>query len=115
MSVSHAHDGLACLSDRLGRLVDPRRSRGVRHPLVAVLGVLVIVTRAGAAVNYRQMGSVAADRPQCLLKRLGVRWNIRCRSRVAPSSGTSRRMLIGLNADALDVLVGGWLREHGGL
>jgi predicted transposase YbfD/YdcC len=112
VSVSHAHDGLGCLLDSLGRLLDPRRPRGVRHPLVAVLGVLVIATLAGAA-NYRQMGSVAADLPQCLLNRLGVRWNLRCRRRVAPSSGTLRRMLIALDADTLDAVVGEWLREHG--
>ncbi|MEV0409182.1 transposase family protein [Actinoallomurus sp. NPDC050550] len=36
----------------LAGIGDPRRTRGIRHPFVAVLGVAVVATLAGAA-NYR--------------------------------------------------------------
>jgi predicted transposase YbfD/YdcC len=78
---------------------------------VAVLGVVVVATLAGAA-NYREMGSMAADLPQSLLALLGARWCPARRRRVAPSAGTLRRVLIALDADALDRAWGAWLREH---
>lgn len=111
MSVSHAQEGVSSLPAVLGQILDPRARRGVRHDLVAVLGVVVVVTLAGAA-NYREMGSVAADLPQSLLALLGVRWHPARRRRVAPSAGTLRRVLIALDTDALDRAVGAWLREH---
>jgi predicted transposase YbfD/YdcC len=78
---------------------------------VAVLGVAVVVTLAGAA-NYRELGSVAADLPQQLLRLLGARFHLLTGRFAAPSAGTLRRVLLGLDADALDAAVGGWLRKH---
>jgi predicted transposase YbfD/YdcC len=95
----------------LAGVTDPRDPRGVRHPLLAVLGVAVVATLAGA-VNYRELGSVAADLPQRLLRLLGARWD-RARLRWgAPSGATLRRVLIELDADELDAAVGAWLRKH---
>jgi hypothetical protein len=84
--VSHACQGVSSLLAMLGQIVDPRARRGIRHALVAVLGVVVVVTLAGAA-NFREMGSTAADLPQSLLALLGVRWHPLCGVRVAPSAG----------------------------
>jgi len=109
--VSHAHVETSSLLEMLAGIADPRDPRGVRHPLVAVLGVAVVATLAGAA-NYRELGSVAADLPQRLLRLLGARWDRLRRRFAAPSAGTLRRVLIGLDADDLDQKVGGWLREH---
>jgi hypothetical protein len=58
----------------LAGIRDPRDPRGVRHRLVAVLGAAVVATLAGAA-NYRELGSVAADLPQELLRLLGACWD----------------------------------------
>jgi hypothetical protein len=58
----------------LAGIRDPRDPRGVRHRLVAVLGVAVVATLAGAA-NYRELGSVAADLPQELLRLPGACWD----------------------------------------
>lgn len=113
MSVSHARTAVSSLLAMLAQIADPRDPRGVRHALVAVLGVVVVATLTGAA-NYREMGSVAADLPQSLLALLGVRWHPLRGRRVAPSVGTLRRVLIDLDADALDRAVGAWLREHAG-
>ncbi len=111
MSVSHDRAEVSSLLEMLAGITDPRDPRGVRHPLLAVLGVTVVATLAGA-VNYRELGSVAADLPQRLLGLLNARWDrVRQRS-AAPSAGTLRRVLIELDADELDAAVGAWLREH---
>jgi hypothetical protein len=79
--------------------------------LPAVLGVAVVATLAGAA-NYRELGLVAADLPQQMLRLLGARFHLVVCRFVAPSAGTLRRVLLGLDANALDVAVGAWLRAH---
>lgn len=105
MPVSHAQAEVSSLLEMLAGITDPRDPRGIRHRLLAVLGVAVVATMAGAA-NYRELGSVAADLPQRLLHILGARWD-RARHRLAaPSAGTLRRVLIGLDADELDAAVG---------
>jgi hypothetical protein len=53
--VSQARGVVSSLLEMLAGIRDPRGPRGVRHRLVAVLGV---ATLAGAA-NYREPGSVA--------------------------------------------------------
>src|SRR5438105_2017423 len=95
----------------LADITDPRDPRGARHPLVAVLGVAVVATLAGAA-NYRELGSVAAGLPQELLSLLGARWDPAGLAFIAPSAGTRRRVLDALDAGELDRAVGAWLREH---
>jgi predicted transposase YbfD/YdcC len=95
----------------LAGITDPRDPRGVRHPLLAVLGVAVVATLAGAA-NFRELGLVVADLPQHLLALLGARWEWARRRFAAPSAATLRRVLIGLDADELDTAVGAWLRAH---
>jgi hypothetical protein len=95
----------------LAGFADPRRPRGVRHALVAVLGVAVVATLSGAS-NYRELGSVAVDFPQRLLECLGARFDPGKGCSVAPSAGTLRRVLIAIDADELDRRVGAWLREH---
>jgi predicted transposase YbfD/YdcC len=99
------------LLEMLAGITDPRDPRGVRHPLVVVLGVAVMATLAGAA-NYRELGSVASDLPQRLLRLLGARWDRARRALAAPSGATLRRVLTRLDADELDAAVGAWLREH---
>jgi predicted transposase YbfD/YdcC len=92
-------------------VTDLRDPRGVRHPLVAVLGVAVMATLAGAA-NYRELGSVASDLPQRLLGLLGARWDQARRALAAPSGATLRRVLTRLDADELDAAVGAWPRRR---
>jgi hypothetical protein len=68
--VPHARAAISSLLVMLADITDPRDPRGARHPLVAVLGVAVVATLAGAA-NYRELGTVAAGLPQELLSLLG--------------------------------------------
>jgi len=83
MSVSHARvhpalppvvvtgDEIAGLLEVLGRVPDPRKPRGVRHALVAVLMISVIAVLAGAQ-NFREMGDEAADLPTQILAQVGA-------------------------------------------
>lgn len=88
MPVSHAQAEVSSLREMLAGITDPRDPRGIRHRLLAVLGVAVVATLAGAA-NYRELGSVAADLPQRLLHILGVRWDQARHRLAAPSAGNA--------------------------
>ena len=86
MSVSHSAPGqsnrawtagagdpveadISGLLSMLASVPDPRGRRGRQYPLEFILAVCVVAMLAGA-VNYREIGSHAADMPQELLRRL---------------------------------------------
>jgi hypothetical protein len=52
MPVLHVRVKISSSLEILAGVTDPRDPRGVQHPLVAVPGVAVMATLAGAA-NYR--------------------------------------------------------------
>jgi len=99
------------LVELFGRVTDPRKPRGVRHRIAAVLTVAVFAVLAGAR-NYRQIGDTVADLPQELLALAGVRPHQRTGWRRPPSEPTIRRIIEGIDAAQADALVGGWLRER---
>jgi predicted transposase YbfD/YdcC len=99
------------LVELFGRVSDPRKPRGVRHHIAAVLTVTVFAVLAGAA-NYRQIGDAVADLPQELLALAGVRRHRRSGRCQPPSEPTIRRVVEGIDAGQADTLVGGWLRER---
>lgn len=101
---------MAGLLETLGRVADPRARRGRRHELTCVLAVAVVAVLAGAR-NFRQIGSHAQDLPAGLLTALGARFCLRARARVAPSESRLRWVLQNVDAAALDLLIGSWLRE----
>ncbi|CNF75864.1 Transposase [Mycobacterium tuberculosis] len=108
MSGSHARS-LPSLLEALEGLTDPRERRKIRHRLVAVPAVALVATLGGAR-NCREMGSAAGDFSHGLLSLLQVRRHPLKRRRVAASASTNRRVLIGVDADALDRVIAGWLR-----
>jgi predicted transposase YbfD/YdcC len=91
----------ASLLAMLGQVVDPRKRRGVRHRLAAVLAIAVVATLAGAR-SFTAIAEWAADAPDDALQRLGVR-------RRPPSEPTIRRLLTRLPADTLDAVIGAWM------
>jgi hypothetical protein len=66
--------------------------------------------RAGRARNFRELGDQAADLPQGVLARLGGKPHPLRRKIIAPSETRLRTLIQDLDADALDELIGGWLR-----
>jgi predicted transposase YbfD/YdcC len=85
----------------LRAVTDPRCRRGVRHQLVAVLGVAVCAVLAGAR-SYVAIAEWAQDLPLAVRRRLRI-------ERVAPSESAIRRVLQAIDPHLLDRVVSNWL------
>ena len=98
-------EGEGGLIEMLRTLVDPRKRRGVRHPLVTVVAISVCAALSGAR-SFKAIAEWAKDLSRDTLRRLGSqRWR-------PPSEPTVRRVLQKLDADRLDVEIGRWLLPH---
>ncbi len=99
-------EGEGGLIETLRTLTDPRKRRGVRHPLVTVVAISVCAALSGAR-SFKAIAEWAKDLSRDVLRRLGSnRWT-------APSEPTIRRVLQKLDADRLDAEIGPWLLQHG--
>jgi hypothetical protein len=85
----------------LAKVSDPRKTRGCRHRLVAVLAVSVCAVLAGAR-SYVAIAEWAHDLPVGARVRLGI-------GRRPPSESTIRRILQAVDLDALDAALSSWL------
>lgn len=95
-------EGEGGLMDLLRRVVDPRKTRGVRHPVVTIVAIAICAALSGAR-SFAAIGEWAQDLNRETLKRLGSkRWT-------PPSEPTLRRVLQRLDADRLDAHIGSWL------
>jgi hypothetical protein len=99
-------EGAGGLIDELKTVVDPRKPRGVRHPVVTVVAIAVCAALSGAR-SFTAIAEWAQGLSREALKRLGSkRWK-------PPSEPTIRRVLQGLNANEVDGQIGRWiLRQH---
>ena len=88
----------------LARIPNPRKPRGVRHRLVAMLGLAVCAVMAGAR-SFVAIAEWAADADEATRAELGAGAVVACES-------TFRRLLQGMDADALDDAVGAWTQER---
>ena len=93
------------LFDRLGQVVDPRKRRGVRHPLQSILAIAACAVLSGAA-SICAIAEWAMHLSAEQLRRFGSR------RPTAPSERTLRRMLGAVDAAAFDRIVGQWAEEH---
>ncbi|MPZ26514.1 MAG: ISAs1 family transposase [Micromonosporaceae bacterium] len=98
----------AGLVAHLATVPDPRDRRGVRHRLASLLSVAVCAVLAGAR-SLTAIGEWAADAPADVLTALGVRADPLTGIMRAPDESTVRRVLVGIDGDALDGAVGAWL------
>lgn len=99
-------EGEGGLIELLRTLMDPRKPRGVRHPLVTVVAISVCAALSGAR-GFRAIAEWAKDLSRDTLRRLGSnRWT-------PPSEPTIRRVLQKLDADRLDAEIGPWLLQRG--
>jgi hypothetical protein len=99
-------EGEGGLMELLRTVVDPRKPRGVRHPVVTVVAIAVCAALSGAR-GFNAIAEWAKDLSRDTLRRLGSgRWT-------PPSEPTIRRVLQKLDADALDGQLGPWLLRHG--
>ncbi|MGC9496952.1 ISAs1 family transposase [Streptomyces sp. WG7] len=95
---------LACLADVLGRLPDPRRTRGRRYRLGSLLA-LCLVAVLGGATSLAAIARFAADTDSELREQLGLPAS-------TPNASTLGRVLARLDGDALDDAVGAWLARY---
>lgn len=92
--------------DLLQTLVDPRKPRGVRHPVVTIVAIATCAALSGAR-SFNAIAEWAQGLSREALRRLGSKpWT-------PPSEPTIRRVLQRLDADRLDGEIGQWLaRRH---
>lgn len=96
-------DGLMPL---LQTLVDPRKPRGVRHPVATVVAIAVCAALTGAR-GFTAIAEWAKDLTPEALRLLGSK------RREPPSEPTIRRVLQRMDADRLDAQIGQWVaRQH---
>ncbi len=93
------------LMDLLKTLVDPRKPRGVRHPVVTIVAIAVCAALSGAR-SFCAIAEWAQGLSRDALRQLGSK------RRTPPSEPTIRRVLQRLNADRLDAEIGEWLALH---
>jgi predicted transposase YbfD/YdcC len=94
----------------LALVPDTRKRRGRRFALVFILAIAVACVLAQAK-SFREIGDHAADLPQEVLARLGGTPHPLLRRIVAPSEKRIRTLIQELDAENLDQLIGGWLRD----
>jgi len=93
---------VAGLIEVLAGVPDPRRRRGVRHPLAVVLALGLCAVVAGAR-SYAAIGQWAGNLSGEQVTRLGL-------SRAStPDASTFRRVFTRLDAGVLDAAVGGFM------
>jgi Domain of unknown function (DUF4338)/DDE_Tnp_1-associated/Transposase DDE domain len=106
-----ALEGGGGLLERLERIADHRKRRGVRHRLASVLAIAACATLAGAR-SLAAIGEWAQDLPQEVLARLGAKYHPDQRRYIPPHDATIRRAIAGVDADALDQVIGEWLLDQ---
>jgi len=92
------------LLEALGRVPDPRTARGVRYPVVAILAVVVCAMLAGAR-SYAAIGEWCADLDAATRHKLGFTGKL-------PGTVTIWRLLVHIDAPALDEVVCVWIRAR---
>ncbi|WP_245880420.1 transposase family protein [Streptomyces zhaozhouensis] len=88
------------LVELLGQVPDPRKRRGIRHPVGGLIAVAVCAVLAGAR-GFTAVGEWAQDASVASLARLGL-------ARGPVDESTLRRLFARLDADLLDAVLGAW-------
>jgi predicted transposase YbfD/YdcC len=99
------------LLDRLRQVPDPRRLRGLRHPLLVILVLTACATLVPGNDSLTAIRHWAAGTPQDVLHRLGARYNPWRGRYMVPSERTFRRVLTSLDGDALDAATCGYAAD----
>lgn len=86
---------------------DPRDRRGVRHPVPVVLTLAIGAVLAGSRSFYA-IGQWIAGASQKTLKATGARRDPGSGRYVGPDEKTVRNLCARIDADAVDIALGGW-------
>jgi hypothetical protein len=101
-------DAIFGLPDLLETVPDPRRAEGKRHPLRAVLSLVVLATMAGMR-GLQGVVDFGRNLPPEVVTSLGF-----TRSKTLAKS-TLSEILRAIDVDAFEVAVGRWLRRQADL
>lgn len=93
------------LMDLLKTVVDPRKPRGVRHPVVTVVAIAICAALSGAR-SFTAISEWAETLSREALRKLGSK------RPKPPSEPTIRRVLQSLDADLWDRRIGDWIVQH---
>ncbi|WP_203862465.1 ISAs1 family transposase [Plantactinospora mayteni] len=96
---------------RLRQVPDPRRLRGLRHPLLVILVLTACATLVTGNDGLTAIRQWAARTPQDVLRSLGARRNPLTGRYLVPSERTFRRVLQAVDGDALDLATCGYLAD----
>lgn len=99
------------LLDRLRQVPDPRRLRGLRHPLLVILVLTACATLVAGNDSVTAIRQWAARTPQDVLHRIGARFNPLLGRYTVPSERTFRRVLAALDGDTLDTATCGYAAD----
>ncbi|ROO50729.1 IS4 family transposase [Micromonospora sp. Llam0] len=99
------------LVERLRQVPDPRRLRGLRHPLLVILVLTACATLVAGNDCVTAIRQWAARTPQDVLHRLGARRNPLTGRHLVPSERTFRRVLAAVDGDALDAATCGYAAD----
>lgn len=102
------------LLELLGLVPDPRKRRGVRHSVAAVLAIAAAAVLAGAR-SVLAIGEWAAEAPPLVLAALGARQHPVTGQFTAAHVDTFRRVLRLVDADSVDTAIGWFLAERAGI
>ena len=121
MSVSHAVTDVvtnttgqadlgrvATLATVFAQVKDPRKPKGIRHPLAAALTALTMALLCGAR-DFRQAADRVAELPQPVLQAAGARQHPILGIRIPPGRDTLRRLAETVDAAVMDRLICTWL------
>jgi hypothetical protein len=95
------------LIERLQELPDPRRGAGQRHPLVAVL-LMVIMGMMSGRYGYRELGTFMASNKSTFIDIFGLKHGV-------PSYVTIRTILQNISYASLNQIFEEWSKEHIGI
>jgi predicted transposase YbfD/YdcC len=102
---------VSSLVERLRQVPDPRRLRGLRHPLLVILVLTACATLVVGNDSVTAIRQWAARTPQDVLHRLGARFNPLRGRYLVPSERTFRRVLASVDGDALDAATCGYAAD----
>lgn len=102
-AVDHNRVGAGLLA-ALAAVPDPRKRRGVRHQISAIVALAVCAVLAGCR-SFTAMGEWASDASDHVVAALGVAGGV-------PSESCIRRTLQRMDGDELDDAIGEWAAER---
>ena len=105
------YTGRDLLVTALSQVRDPRDARGVRHSAGSVLSLAVAAVLAGSCSFYA-IGQWIAGASQKTLRTLGARRDPVTGRYVGPDEKIVRNLCARVDADALDLALGGWLTRR---